>query len=265
MYFSEASEKAGWMLKVIYVRGWEDRSILDLWQNCDALALTVVEDLAQLPAVLAEKLRSSEKPVVVVGGSAKFIGRDSVLYRTDKKIEEPCDCLYRLGHRKIFQVEQVFKNGARHQLMDDFRNYLERTYPDVEYNNTMISVEVPSFQMPHHAIRRRINQCRDEVSRYTAVICPLSFYLAVKAGLADIGMRVPEDISVLTFGDRLEMDFYDPAPAVFFVSQRDMAFKTLDLVRRRLESPDEYPIMLQSAVSFIKGRTLGSPQKIIKQ
>ena len=34
MHISEACAKANWLVKIIYVRSWEDGSVYDLWMNC---------------------------------------------------------------------------------------------------------------------------------------------------------------------------------------------------------------------------------------
>ena len=105
MHYSQACEENSWLLKVIYVRSWEDGSVYDLWMNCDALVLTVIQELAAMPAFLREKFRASTKPVVVNKGSAREIGRDSVYYVQDRQMELPCDRLYELGHRRILLVD----------------------------------------------------------------------------------------------------------------------------------------------------------------
>lgn len=109
MYFSQACEEANWLLKVVNARSWEDRSLLDLWQNCDALALTMIQQAEKMPRILLEKLCSPAKPVVAVCSSAEHIGRDSVYYLNDARMEEPCDRLYELGHRRIFLVDQLVR------------------------------------------------------------------------------------------------------------------------------------------------------------
>ena len=104
MHYSQACEENNWLLKVIYVRSWEDGSVYDLWMNCDALVLTVIQELAAMPVFLREKFRTSTKPVVVNKGCAGEIGRDSVYYVQDRQMELPCDRLYELGHRRILLV-----------------------------------------------------------------------------------------------------------------------------------------------------------------
>ncbi len=259
MYYSQACEEAGWILKVIYARNWEDRSIHDLWLNCDALVLTIIQKLADMPAFLREKLRDSAKPVVVNKGGAEPIGRDSVYYLQDSRMEAPCDRLYKLGHRRILLVDQVTRQQGEvttiHPNMKGFEEVFHRKYPDVEYNTELMAFEVPLYRQPHPLIFQAFADRRAELDRFTAVVCPMSFYLAVVAGLRQSGFRVPEDVSVLAFGDRLEADYYDPRPTAFSVLLRDQAYRTLELIGWRLRNPGAAPVAAQTAVRFVEGKS----------
>ena len=265
MHYSKACQDNNWLLKVIYVRGWEDRSVLDLYLACDALVMMTIEDLTRIPPYLLEKLRSAAKPVVVSGASAEFIGRDSVFYRNDFRMEEPCDRLYELSHRRIFLVDQMIRRQGVlttiHPSLQGFEQIFHCKYPEVEFNSEIMSLEIPFFEQPHRVIRQAIREKKAELSGYTAVICPLSFFWGVMAGLRDIGQRVPEDISVLAFGDRQEAEFYCPRPSVFSVLLKDQADRTFDMVFWRLANPDAPPTNFQTAVQFIEGETIASARK----
>ena len=265
MYFSQACEEANWLLKVVNARSWEDRSLLDLWQNCDALALTMIQQAEKMPRILLEKLCSPAKPVVAVCSSAEHIGRDSVYYLNDARMEEPCDRLYELGHRRIFLVDQLVREygilASIHPSLTGFGQVFRAKYPDVEYNSSMMSLEVPFFQLAHHAIRQAFNERKREIAGYSAVVCPLSFYWAVISGLRDIGFRVPEDMSVLTFGDRQEAEFYCPRPALFSAELKDQAYRALELIRWRTQNPDEPPRAIQAAVRFSENETFAPARR----
>ncbi len=259
MHYSQACEEANWILKVIYVRSWEDRSIHDLLLNCDALVLTIVQKMADMPEFLREQLHNSAKPIIVNKGDANALARDSVYYLRDEQMELPCDRLYELGHRRILLVDQVVRKHGKittiHPNMKGFEEIFHRKYPDVEYNTTLMAFEVPLYQQPHPLICQAFPEQFDELKRYTAIICPMSFYLAVVAGLRQVGLRVPEDISVLAFGDRLEAEYYYPRPTAFSVLLRDQAYKTLELVAWRLKNPDAPPVNVQTAVRFLEGKS----------
>ncbi len=259
MHYSQACEEANWNLKVIYVRNWDDRSIYELWLNCDALVLTVIQEMASMPPFLRDKLQASVKPVIVNKGSAEHIGRDSIYYLQDSRMETPCDYLYKLGHRRILLVDQVTRHREKletiHSNMKGFEYIFHRKYPEVEYNTELMAFEVPLYQQPHPLICRAFEERRKELAPYTAIICPMSFYLAVVAGLRQIGLRVPEDVSVLAFGDRLEAEYYYPRPATFSVLLRDQAYKTLELIAWRLQNPKAPPVNIQTTVQFFEGKS----------
>ena len=54
----------------------------------------MIQQAEKMPRILLEKLCSPAKPVVAVCSSAEHIGRDSVYYLNDARMEEPCDRLY---------------------------------------------------------------------------------------------------------------------------------------------------------------------------
>lgn len=266
MHYSQACEENNWLLKVIYVRSWEDRSIHDLLGNCDALVLTVIQEMASMPSFLCEKLFTSPKPVVVNKGSAEVIGRDSVYYVRDGQMEIPCDRLYELGHRRILLVDQVTRRDGKpvtiHPNMKGFEEIFRRKYPDVEYNTELMAFEIPLYGQPHPVICRAFEERRGELAGYTAVVCPMSFYLAVAAGIRRIGLRVPEDISVLAFGDRLESEYYYPRPTAFSVLLQDQARQTLKLIGWRLQNPDAPPVDVQTAVRFFEGNSFAPAKQL---
>ena len=78
------------------------------------------------------------------------------------------------------------------------------------------------------------------------------------AGIHQAGLRVPEDISVLTVGDWQEAEFYQPRPATLSIRLRDQAFKTLELVRWREQNPDAPARSARIKTEWIPGETLAT-------
>lgn len=56
MYISEASEHARWLVKVIYARSWEEKTIADLWGNSDAMFCMSIRDLWTIPESLQKEI-----------------------------------------------------------------------------------------------------------------------------------------------------------------------------------------------------------------
>ena len=262
MHISEACAGANWLMKTIYARSWEERTILDLWQNSDALVCTSVQDIRTLPDSLIERIRSRVKPIVFCEADAAVYGADSVFYLPDARLEDAARQLYRLGHRRILRVEQkTAMDGARHPGMNGFGEFFRDGYPDVVFDEESFMLEIPRFELAHHTIRRELCARRGLLKEYTAVVCPLSFYWGVVSGVYDAGLRIPEEISVLTFGDRQEAEFYHPRPATLSVRLRDQAFKALELVRWREQNPGAAARTVRIRTEWIEGETLAAAGK----
>ena len=79
MHMSEAAEQSNWLSKVIFARNWEERSIVDAWNSCDALVCMAIRDLTLIPPALLAKFRDHSKPVVVSESNALGLGLDCVM------------------------------------------------------------------------------------------------------------------------------------------------------------------------------------------
>ena len=257
MHMSKACADANWLMKVIYARSWEERTILDLWQNCDALICGAVNDIPTLPASFVRRIQSREKPIVFCELDASPYEADSVIYQLGACLKKAAEHLYRLGHRHILRIEQKTGTGdVLHPGMNGFRDFFHAGYPDVEINEELFVFDIPRFELAHETIQHELALHRRALLHYTAVICPLSFYWGVMSGIRKAGLRVPEDLSILTFGDRQEAKFYCPRPATLSVQLRDQAFKALELVRWRTENPAAPVRTIQISTEWIEGETL---------
>lgn len=259
MHISRACAEANWLMKVIYARSWDERTILDLWQNSDALVCTSVSDIHSLPDSLVRRIQGRTKPIVFCGEDASCYGADSVFYLSGERLAEAADRLYELGHRRILRVDQKNElNEKFHQGISDFGEIFRRKYPDVWMDDETFILKVPRFELAHYTIRRELAARGDVLRQYTAVICPLSFYWGVLSGIYLAGLRVPEDLSVLTVGDRQEAEFYHPRPTTLSTWLCDQAFKALELVRWRAENPDAPVRNVPIKTDWVAGETLAA-------
>lgn len=197
--------------------------------------------------------------MVFCGLDASAFNADSVYYLPDSRLEEAAEQLYQMGHRRILRVDQKAGPGDRlHVGIEGFREYFHDAHPDVEFDETTFLLEIPRFKLAHYTIRRELAAHRDLLRQYTTIICSLSFFWGVMAGIHQAGLRVPEDISVLTVGDRQEAEFYQPRPATLLIRLRDQAFKTLELVRWREQNPDAPARSARIKTEWIPGETLAT-------
>ena len=186
MYISEACAAASWLVKIIYARSWEERAILDLWQNSDALVCVSVNDLRTLTDSLRERIRNRTKPIVFCDSDASAYGADSIFYLPDSSLEEAAELLYRLGHRRIVLL------GSRPKVEDTLRAFLARY--GVVFAADRVLAGYRDFEGGRAALRRILETMPDT----TAVFCYNDTNAAgVLYEAQRIGLRIPEDLSVL--------------------------------------------------------------------
>ena len=259
MYISEASEHARWLVKVIYARSWEEKTIADLWGNSDAMFCMSIRDLWTIPESLQKKFRSGGKPVVFCGSVDGIGGVDAVVDSPEFGLVELACRLYEAGYRRIVQVEQFIRNMAGKRFlnpgMHQIGRYMAEHYPDVVLDDTSLLFEVPRFELPHKVLTEKVRMLGNSL-RGALIVTPLSCYWGVMRGLCDSGMRVPREVGVLCYGDRLEAWYYCPRPAVFCTQAREMAFRGIELVRWREQNPDAPPRHERIVAVFQPGETM---------
>lgn len=259
MHLYEAAAQANWLVKVIFARSWAERTIQDHWQNCDAMICRFDRDLSSAPAGLLTKFRERTKPLIFCGTPYEDIGADVMTGAADPAAI--CRRLHELGHRRILQVDQqITTRGDRQPLHHNLwriGQYMRSHYDGIEVNDESFLLDVPQFGLPHRVVRDGLLHFK-ELRNYSLIICPLSIYWGVASALADRGVKVPEEMSILAVGDRLEAEFYRPRPTIFCDSLRKTAFKVFDLLRRCEQSEDLPPQTVKIPFELVDGETLGA-------
>ena len=264
MYFSEIAERSNWLSKVFYARRWDDHGILDAWESCDAMITLTVQELTRIPPELLAKFQSHLKPFVVAAASAEALGLDCVTETSLAAERTLGEELTRYGHRQMAEANQSFllENQiiTANPQITPISAYLTENCPNLRYDLHTLCVPVPRFHLAHHALHDRIMSLGKNFP-FSVVFCPLSFYLGVLSGLTDAGLRVPQDVSIVAYGDRQEADFYRPRPTLLRLSLKDMAEQSLHLVLWRNANPEAPVRRLEVESNFIPGETLGPARK----
>ncbi|MBS1369653.1 MAG: GntR family transcriptional regulator [Lentisphaeria bacterium] len=265
MYAGEAAEREGWLPKMVSIRHWEDRALVDAWTNFDALVCFAPQPVAQMPRELLEKFRSHEKPVVFIGVPAHHFGLDAVTGSMEVEFRIILDKLAEAGHTRIALVEQC--SLMNDQLTADvptfhsvWKQRIAETLGESAAGELSILVETPRFELPHRAIYERLRSIGPKPP-FTAVITRVPFLSGVMAAFSDLGLRVPEDVSVVANGDRQELEFYRPEPTYLKVSLRDHALQAFELIKARLATPSLPVQYTMISPEFIEGKTLKSLRK----
>ena len=208
-----------------------------------------------------DRLLRVSSNVVAIDQPADQFGLSRIVFDNRAAVELAAAKLAELGHRRILQVDQqITIRGARqslHHNLWSIGQYMRSHYDGIEVNDESFLLDVPQFGLPHHAVRDGLLHFK-ELWNYSLIICPLSIYWGVASALADRGVKVPEEMSILTVGDRLEAEFYRPRPTIFCESLRETAFKVFDLLRRCEQSEDLPPQTVKIPFELVDGETLGA-------
>ncbi len=260
MYASEAAETAGWLPRMVSVRHWEDKALIDAWENCDALLCFAPQPVNEMPPPLMEKFRSHEKPVVFIGVPAHHFGLDTVVGSMEMEMGLILNRLRDAGHTRIALIEQcTLMNDQQTLAVPSFysvwKQRIAETLGEEAVEQLSILVETPRFELPHRAIYEKV-KAFGKKPPFTAVITRVPFVWGVLSALADAGVRVPEEVSVVSNGDRQELEYYRPQLSYLKVSLREHAIQALELVKTRITNPAlpvQYTLIQPE---FIQGTTL---------
>lgn len=260
MYASEAAEQAGWLPRMVSVRHWEDKTLPDAWESCDALLCFPPQPVGEMPPELLAKFRSHEKPVIFIGVPAHHFGLDTVVGSMELEMGIILNKLRDAGHTRIALVEQcALMNDQQTLAVPSFysvwKQRIAETLGEEAVGELSILVETPRFEMPHRAIYEKV-KAFGRKPPFTAIITRIPFVWGVISALDDSGVRIPEDVSVVFNGDRQEVEFYRPRLTYLKVPLRNHAIQAMKLVKRRLENPSIPVQYTMIEPEFIEGGML---------
>lgn len=267
MCMAEAARRANRLVRFAYTTSWEDRAIIDLWRNSDALVCESRLRFGEMSPELREKFLHGGKPVILTGSSSRFDGFDSVFTSPDDGVAQLCAAVHAQGHRRIAVMNEFTPSDEGGREWRSHESVLEAViaefrsgYPDVTLDADSFLLAIPCFESPLRSVREHILDSAGNFP-HTLLICPLHFYWGVIAGLTDAGLHIPEDVSVLCVGDWQEAEFYQPRPATLSLPLREHAHQVMELIRLREEDPLAPSRRCTFPARFTAGETLAAARR----
>lgn len=258
---TEVAAKANWLVRIVYAQSWDDRSILNLWQNSDALLISPVQALDELPPGLFEKILSGRKPVLLSDDvSDERLPLDTVTTRFEPALAQLAERLAGRGYTRIVQVEQIVRqpDGSRLLYNPDVSEICRKLHAlrmEMELDQQSLFLEIPPFESPYGSFRDRIIEL-GRALEHSLLVVPLGYYWGVMAGLNRSCRRVPEEVAVLAVGDRREAEFYRPRPTLLQQPRREHVRHYFELLRSRCEQPQLAPRRIPVDARLECGETL---------
>lgn len=219
--------------------------IMVLWDS-PAMQRSPLKQLASEGVPVIDLLPDGPESVSVVTSDrerAFLIGTQHLLSLGHRRIGMICDAMTRVKTtlRKL--------EGYRHALRD-------AGLP--EDAGLIENVTEFGFEGGHDGFKRLI-QRQPEV---TGIICINdAMALGVIAAAAEIGLRCPEDVSVVGFGDAAEGNYFRPRLTTFALSSKQVAEKAVETVLQQRKSSNPQPVSLFVAAELVIRESTGTARR----
>lgn len=232
---SNAANEAGY--KVLLTNGvlnpeQTNETITELSeQRIDGLILLI--DFASLPARVMEQLRKSTHPIVE-GSSSISSEFDLILQDYGEGMEAIMAHLFELGHRRIAYLHGVQESTTQGQ---DRLN----AFQQASNNNSLAfeSTEIYRCGQTMNDGYLKVLSILQKPNRPTAIVAINDLLgMATIRAAVDLGLRVPDDVSIASFDDIPFAKFSVPRLTTIATSPEQNGRDAVQLLLKRLENPD---------------------------
>ena len=261
IHASAVAELNGWCPKLFFCRFWEDRMIEEAWKSCDALWIIPPGPMEMISEAQLKMFGSFEKPVIFIGVAANVLGCDSVMGSSGLAIRMAMDTFKQAGHRRVAFMSQYISDNARsiHPDRTDYdywRAWTAAELGDDEAEALFHKLEVMPYTMHHQVVYDNLTAKGRDGIDFTGLVIGFSLVWGVVAALTDLGLRIPEDVSIIALGDRQESAFYRPQITQIRKSLREHAEKAMTATDCRLHHRYAPAQCLLVDPELIEGKTV---------
>lgn len=241
----ERAKVLGIDLTTHILTGKEDDTLHTLLNEPDiggVLALTV-DDPGFLTTVASLK-----KPAVLVNSEDPLMRLSSALPCNRSATRMACDYLIAHGHRDILFLTHPGRRTIE-QREEGWREAMR--YAQVAFDE-MQMVTVTDW-LPELAEQAVVAWFADKTRYPTAILCANdSLALGAIQGLTQLGIRVPEDISVVGMNDLPQAEFASPALTTVHLPVHEIGTIALELLQDMITGTVEIPRRIELACSMVE-------------
>ena len=203
-------------------------------QKVCGIIITPVSEQASKNAHLLELLQKDGVPVVLVDRDVKTANFDGVFIDNYKGAFDGVEALIQAGHREIGIIAgpATSKPGK-----DRLRGYLEalRLY-DIQVKDDDVLYGDFRWESGYHLTHRMMQ--KEERPSAIFVSNNLMSIGCIKA-LAELKLRVPDDVSLLVFDDTVALEAYNRNISVINRSATQMGIEAAEILLERIRSSGE--------------------------
>ncbi len=218
-------------------------------QRVDGLIFMI--EFESLPDQIMEQLRKSTHPIVEISSSVSEF--DLVQHGYGEATGALMAHLFELGHHRIGFIYGVHKREQGLDRMNVFRQTLEERGIPIDEN--LIIQCGPSMEDGYEAAHHLLQQA----NRPTALIT-INDLLAVAAirAATDLGLNVPDDVSVASFDDIPFANFVVPRLTTVASSPERSGRDAVQLLLKRLKEPERPHEVITAGWELIVRESTGS-------
>lgn len=219
-----------------------EKKLLDYSLQSPAISGIIFAMIPQRPELA--KLAAQRIPMVAVGDHYQDLGIDTVDINNFRAGELSGKHLIELGHRNIAYISTALnsEHSARVRRCDGVKSIYQTLCPEgrVKVHSVDISsyAELNTTDIEHHVGYQLAQQCAKSSPEITAMVAINDMVAyGVIDGLHDLGLRVPEDISVCGFDNIFPSQFSGVQLTSVEHSIQERGRSAFRLMAERLGSP----------------------------
>ena len=161
-----------------------------------------------------------------------------------------------LGHRNLAFFAERTRFAGDIESEAGFMEAVNR------FRGSDASATICPYTATTAGLMKALRQIMGQSNRPTALVVPNAFhYLTIVTGLAQMGWRVPGEVSVISRDEDLFLSFLVPEPARYIASPHEFARALLLPVIELLEGEAVSKRALQLMPKFVRGASIGAAPK----
>lgn len=224
-------------------------------QRVDGLIL--MTEFKSLPTRVIEQLRDSSRPIVEISSTPSEF--DLVLQGYGEGTRMLMDHLLELGHRRMSFIYGVQDEAQGLDRLHAYQRAFEEA--DLPYHDDWIVRCGPALDDGHRAALSLLQ--RDERPTALVVINDLLAMAVIRAA-ADLGLRVPADVSVASFDNIPFADMCVPRLTTVAGSPEQNGRDAVRLLLQRLQDPRRPHDVIASGWELIVRESTGAPPPMLR-
>lgn len=196
--------------------------------------------LGRVDDITIDVLNEQYGNVIVIDNSFKRKGYDYVGSDLEKATRDAMEYLYGLGHRRIAHL------GGRVGERENEKEFADKR--DLVYESFMREKDLFDDSLIYDCGKfstrnayKKLKEVLAEKERPTALLVSNdSMAVGAYRALAELGLKIPEDVSIVSFNDQQNARYMLPPLTTVRVQTKYIGYAAVDLLVEREHTPREY-------------------------